>query len=162
MGVDVTWFDFSSFPATFPEGLPSFTGGLGQIILPVPGFLPIKPPAHDIVVPAVGAEWRAYGGERTCLWLRAGYKYRPAMVDEDRSLTNYLDSTSHVLGAGFGLRFNNWSRFVSKPLSIDAYMQVHFLQGRDIRKDDPTSSPYGDLRLGGLLYGGGLEATIRF
>ena len=160
--VDATWFDFSAFPPTFPAGLPSFTGGLGELILPVPGFLPLKPPSKDVVVPALGVEWRPYGGKSMDLWLRGGYAYRPTMLDEDRSLTNYLDTTSHVIGAGFGLEFRNWSRFVPKPLSIDAYAQVHILKERDILKDDLASSRFGDLRIGGILYGGGLEATLRF
>lgn len=160
--LDATWYDWSSFPPTFPAGLPSFTGGLGELILPVPGFLPIKPPTRDVVVPSLGVEWHAYGGKSMDLWLRGGYAYRPTLLDEDRSLTNYLDSTTHIVGSGVGLEFRNWSRFLPKPLSIDAYMQVHILDKRDIVKDDPASSRFGDLRISGILYGGGLEFTFRF
>jgi len=160
--VNATWFDFSACPPTFPAGLPSFTGGLGEIILPVPGFLPLKPPSKDVVVPALGIEWKPYGGESMDVWLRGGYAYRPTMLHEDRSLTNYLDATTHVIGAGFGLMFRNWSRFVPKPLSVDAYAQMHILEERDILKDDPASSRFGDLRISGILIGGGLELTLQF
>ena len=160
--LDATWFDWSSFPPTFPAGLPSFTGGLGELILPVPGFLPLKPPTRDVVVPSVGLEWHAYGGKAMDLWLRGGYAYRPTMLREDKSLTNYLDCTTHIVGSGFGLQLRNWSRFVPKPLTIDAYMQVHILEKRDILKDDPASSRFGDLRISGILFGGGLELTFLF
>ena len=162
LGLDVTWFDWSEYPPTFSEGLPEFIGGLAVIILPVPGFLPIKPPTQDVIVPALGAEWHAYEGRNANLWLRGGYSYRPTMVKEDRGLTNYLDSDTHIVGAGVGLTLDRWSRFVPEPLSIDAYVQVHVLEERDILKDDPASSPFGDLRIGGALFGGGIQAVVRF
>ncbi len=160
--VDVSWFDYSQFPATFSAATPTFEGGLGEIILPVPAFLPIAPPARDIVVPSIGVEWTASTEGDLDVRLRGGYAYRNAMLSADHGLTNFLDTSSHVIGLGFGLTFRDWSRFVPKPLTIDGYTQVHVLADRDIVKTDPASSPYGDLRIGGLGVGGGLQATVRF
>ncbi len=160
--VDVSWFDYSQFPATFSAATPTFEGGLGEIILPVPAFLPIAPPAKDIIVPSVGAEWMAFQDDHYDVALRGGYSYRSAMLDVDRGLTNFLDTTAHVIGLGFGVTIHDWTRFLKKPLTIDGYTQIHVLQDRNIVKDDPASSPYGDLVIGGLGIGGGLQATVRF
>lgn len=160
--VDVSWYDYSEFPATFSAATPTFEGGLAGLILPVPAFLPIAPPARDIVVPSLGVEWLAASDADLDLQLRAGYAYRSAMLRPDRGLTNFLDTASHVIGLGFGLTLRDWSRFVPKPLTIDGYTQIHVLETRDIVKDDPASSPYGDLRIGGLGVGGGIQATVRF
>ena len=162
VGLDVTWFDWSDFPPTFSEATPVFSGGLSELILPVPEFLPIKPPTRDVVVPALGAEWWAVQGEDLDVRFRGGYSLRPTMLDEDRSLSNYLDSTAHIVAAGLGLEIRDWSRFVPKPLSLSGYVQMHVLENRDVTKEDPASSPFGDLELSGYLIGGGVEATIRF
>ena len=162
VGLDVTWFDWSDFPPPAVEGLPDFTGGLSEVILPVPAFKTIKPPARDVVVPAIGAEWWVVRGEDLDVCFRGGYSLRPTMLDEDRSQSNFLDSTAHILAGGLGLELRDWSRFFPKPLSLSGYVQLHVLENRDITKEDPASSPFGDLALSGYLIGGGVEATLRF
>ncbi|MBK7977154.1 MAG: hypothetical protein IPK07_29110 [Deltaproteobacteria bacterium] len=126
------------------------------------GLLPIAPPAQDIIVPSVGAEWQAFADDHYEVALRGGYAYRSAMLKVDRGLTNFLDTTTHVIGLGFGVTIHDWTRFLKKPLTIDGYTQIHVLEDRNIVKDDPASSPYGDLVIGGLGVGGGLQATVRF
>ncbi len=160
--LDVGWYQYSHFPATFSAATPSFSGGLAELILPVPAFLPIDPPAKDIVVPAIGVEWTALREADFDLALRSGYEYRSTMLRPDRGITNFLDTTAHVIGLGCGVTIRDWSRYVPKPLTLDGYAQVHVLEHRNILKDDPASSPYGDLRLGGLGVGGGVQATVRF
>ena len=162
VSLDVTWFDWSRFPPTFSAATPEFTGGLAELILPVPAFLPVKPPTRDTFVPAAGLEWQALGGDHVDLRLRAGYTYRPSILKEDTSLSNYLDTNTHIVGAGFGFRFRDWCRFLPEPLSVEAYVQTHILEDRDVVKADPASSPFGDLQLSGMLLGGGLEVTLRF
>ncbi|MFN7950933.1 MAG: hypothetical protein U0610_04335 [bacterium] len=151
--VDVSWYDYLSFPRP-SAATPTFEGGLAGLILLFRVFLPIAPPARDIAVPSLGVGMaRGFGcGSRS---LRAGQ----GMQRHAPSRPRPHELPGHRGCHRPGLRFHSFKAIESLRAEA-AYdrrllMQIHVLETASHREDDLGLSPYGDLRIGGLGVGGG-------
>ncbi len=87
--------------------------------------------AGDVLVPGAAAEWTARRG----VTVRAGYRYRPAPVDNAGGPTNLLASSHHVFGAGarLGLRALGWK--THPDLAVGISVQLVRMVPRTERKD---------------------------
>ncbi len=101
--------------------------------------------------------------------LRAGYRYRPTPAPRATGAFNYLDSDTHVLGAGVSWRFGTLADRLQQqlarvnasevdtpgPLHIDLGLQCHLQNHRVALKTD-RHDPVGDLEHGGQVWHAGL------
>jgi len=101
LAFDLSWNQWSGYrPPTLQLKL--------NVIIPI---VPIdlkdaynaNPHTHDTYTPRIGAEWRAWHGETTDGWLRAGYAFEATPFPEQTGLTTYLDGDRHLLSAGAGI-----------------------------------------------------------
>ena len=109
---------------------------------------------HDTISPRVGGERElALGGDAVGR-IRAGWAFEPSPAPEQTREMNFLDSSRHVLTAGYGIELP-W-------MSLDFYAQYHHLLSRTHTKDpDVTQTnpgfPYvrseGHIWVGGLVFG---------
>jgi long-chain fatty acid transport protein len=115
---------------------------------------------HDIVIPRIGAEWRALERERLALEVRAGYSYEPSPVPEQIYDSNFADCDKHTFSAGVGLDLH-LAPILSQPLSIDAHVALTVLPPRANRKVDPLDA-VGDFVASGVVPQLGLMMRSRF
>ena len=143
--LDLTWYNWSRWKTT------------ANFVENQPGSLPLtteSPPSmgsRDVWVPRFGVEYE-WGK-----WhFRGGYAFYPAIVKEQKGVTNILDSDRHILSLGVGRKwgFGKWKGQVS------GFFLLHLL-GRKNRKVDPTD-PYGTTKLEGLVLAFGLSWKTEF
>lgn len=168
---DLGWARWSAAPDPSPYVSLDATGpavaGFGlQDILDIGTDTPqIRLGLRNTWSPALAAEWRA-----SPAWLlRGGYRYRPTPAPRASGPFNYLDSDTHVLGAGLSWRFGSFAERLSRqlaqadiddrdtpgPLHIDAGFQWHLQSHRVALKTD-RYDPVGDLEHGGQVWHAGL------
>lgn len=82
--------------------------------------------------------------------LRGGYAIRPSPAPSQTGLTNWVDTTAHLLSAGAGVRFRDPLEALQNPLLIDAALGWLFLPGRSYQKIDPND-PVGNYRASGSV-----------
>lgn len=124
---------------------------------PDPGF-------HDLLIPAVGLEWRAINGaagDRVALDVRAGYRYEASPVPEQLGESSFGDSDKHIVSGGLGLELRKLGRVLLQPLAIDGFAAVTVLPERTFRKLDPRSA-VGDFTVQGLVVQAGGQVRWRF
>lgn len=119
------------------------------------------PRFHDIVIPRVGVEGPIYRGADSEVLIRAGYSYEPSPAPEQIGVTNLVDNDKHTVSAGAGWNLFGLGGIVLKPVSVDAYVAVTWLPGRDHRKLSPVD-PVGDYRSGGYIPQLGVTSRWRF
>jgi long-subunit fatty acid transport protein len=105
-----------------------------------PGF-------SDILYPRLGVSYAL--GE--ALELRGGYVYRPTMLPNQRYESNYLDSDSHLISFGVGWSFTDPTEVFTRPVHIDAALQLTHLADRKVQKASATD-PVGNYRFGGDVF----------
>jgi len=90
------------------------------------------PEFDDIIIPKVGASFRAFD------WLNllAGYYYQPTFVPDEANsgLFNFLDNDKHVASFGFELTIPSLIGFVN-PIQINMGFQYQYLTERDVTKN---------------------------
>jgi long-chain fatty acid transport protein len=118
-------------------------------------------PFADTVTNRIGAEYRFHPSPAIALAARAGYVYEPTPVPAQTGATNYMDSDKHVVTAGVGLTVDGDGEVVKRPVSLDAFTQVHLLERRLVTKSDVASAvpPYW---FDGTICVLGLSGTLRF
>ncbi len=121
---------------------------------PDPGF-------HDIVIPHVGAEWRALERDKLGLDVRGGYSYEPTPVPEQVGESNFADSDKHTFSLGAGLELKNLRPILWYPLTLDVHLAVTYLPDRVNRKLDPLDK-VGDFVSNGAVVNVGLALRSRF
>ena len=159
---DLTFARWSDFPQSASDlTLELDIGKFNSLVqlppkraFPSPGF-------HDILVPRVGFEWRAWDGARLGLDLRAGYAYQPTPAPEQVGESNLLDSDKHVFTLGAGIVVPTLGGILLRPLTLDAHVGLHYLPERYHRKLDPLDRA-GDLAAGGLLVQLGVTLGVKF
>jgi long-chain fatty acid transport protein len=113
---------------------------------------------HDTWTPRVGVERELSGGDGIAMKLRAGWAFEPSPAPEQKREMNFLDSSRHVITAGYGIELDA----PYAPISLDFFWQAHALVGRTHTKDpdvSPTNpgAPWvrssGHVLLGGLVLG---------
>lgn len=160
--VDVTYAAWSEFPTPAPN----LTLGLDigtyndKVKLPSPRAYP-APGFHDIVIPRIGAEWRAWQRPKMAIDLRGGYSYEPTPVPEQIGESNLADADKHTFSVGAGLELSRITSILPKPLSIDAHLAVTYLPATANHKVDPLD-PVGDFVADGVIVQMGLTLRSRF
>lgn len=164
LSFDLTYSRFSEQPApaaTFTLDLD--IGQLGDLVK-LPKSVPYPDPGfHDLLIPAVGVEWRAIegaAGDRLALDLRAGYRYEASPVPEQLGESSFGDADKHIVSCGFGLQLSRLSRSFAKPLSLDGFAAVTMLPLRRFDKSDPRS-PVGDFTVSGTVWQAGGQLRWR-
>ena len=161
ISADVTYARWSEYPAakllTIRLDIPPFND---RVHLPAPRAYP-APNFHDIVIPRIGAEWRAREGNRLSVDVRAGYSYEPTPAPEQKGESNLADCDKHTFAAGAGIEFAHLGEILPGSLSIDAHLAATWLPSRSNHKNDPTD-PIGDFTADGVVLQGGLTLRSRF
>ena len=164
MTYDLTYAGWSAFPV--PAAELSLAFDIKQFnskvhlppsrTYPAPGF-------HDIVIPRIGGEYRAYDGRRLAVDMRGGYSYEPTPVPEQIGESSLADSDKHTFSIGIGLTLRRLQPILllPEPISIDAHFAVTYLPDRDNRKEDPLD-PTGDFVAGGTVVQAGLMMRTRW
>lgn len=123
---------------------------------PAPGF-------HDLLMPAVGIEWRAVDGalgDRLALDLRAGYRFEGSPVPDQSGESSFGDADKHIVSAGLGVELRRLTQVLPRPLSVDAFWALTVLPQRAFYKADPRSA-VGDFTVSGLVWQAGGQLRWR-
>jgi long-chain fatty acid transport protein len=128
--------------------------------LPEPLALP-APRFHDILIPRLGLEGPLGRLGDGLLAGRAGYSWEPSPAPEQVGETNFVDNDKHTLSIGIGWVLDGLGEIVPKPVSIDGYLGLTWLPGREHRKLSPVD-PVGDYRSSGVVAQGGITSRWRF
>ncbi|MBZ0271049.1 outer membrane protein transport protein [bacterium] len=159
--VDATYYEWSNMKSNVSFSQSEMQGDFGVVFPTTPEEKPDDPGLHDVVGLALGAEGTAVRTGKFELDLRGGYNLRPTPVPNQNGVTNNIDSTTHVLSAGIGFTFMNFSEVFPAPISFDIYDQYHQMEQRTMKKDDPTNV-VGDYRVKGRANNIGAQFTLRF
>lgn len=167
---DVTWMNWSAYGAPYID--PAFD----DILVPPLGSVPVnwrhppEPRFRDTLVPRLGAEWRA-GGR---LSVRGGYSFEMSPAPLPDGEANILDANAHVVSAGVGVRFQDPTRHVKKPIALDVHARTRLLQPVTTEKtatydcDAPDAHPpvgypcSGSITAAGSVLSAGLDLTFEF
>ncbi len=128
-----------------------------SVAYPDPGF-------RDLLIPAVGVEWRALEGaarDRLALDVRAGYRYEASPVPAQLGESSFGDANKHTISCGLGLELRKLGRVLMQPLAIDGFSAVTVLPERSFYKLDPRSA-VGDFTVRGLVWQAGGQVRWRF
>jgi long-chain fatty acid transport protein len=159
--IDLTFQQWSQMKSDAPHTLINMTGGLEDVFPTTNGPPPPAPNFHDTFNPAIGVEGRAVVDPHATLALRAGYRYRPTPVPNQTGVNNYLDSNTHVVSSGFGLTLPTFSEILPRPVSLDGFVQYHYMMPRTVLKSDPNDW-IGDYKFAGQWWNFGGTITLRF
>lgn len=165
IGADLTLARWSGFRQPAPEGATVYSGGIAAFIPPNPNY-PLPPPDFsDIVIPALGVEYKAFSSSSWELFVRAGYRFRPSPAPEPTGWNNFLDNDTHIFSFGLGiamLRVEERLRVLRGPIMADVHFQYFLLEENETDKVHPVWDAYGDLRYGGRVVNTGLTLTLCF
>jgi long-chain fatty acid transport protein len=160
VSLDLTFARWSEMPApaaTFELALD--IGRLNDFVKLRPSE-PYPPPGfHDLLIPAIGLEWRALPGRwkgRLDLDLRAGYRYEASPAPQQSGDSTFGDADKHILSAGAGLTLLPTFQVLPGPVSLDVFFAFTHLPERRNYKADPRS-PVGDFTVGGAVVQGGAQ-----
>ncbi len=117
---------------------------------------------RDLLIPAVGLEWRAVDAVGPLsLLARAGYRYEASPVPDQDGDSSFGDADKHILSAGLGAELVGLTKVLPRPLNLDAYAGLTYLSPRVFRKADPRSA-VGDFSVAGFVVQSGLTARFTF
>jgi long-subunit fatty acid transport protein len=90
--------------------------------------------------------------------LRAGYGFWKSPVPEQRGETNFLDNDKRILAVGVECRRENLGTWWTKPVSVQAMAQYHYLVERSYTKDISGEK----LTFGGYADAAGISMEFEF
>lgn len=151
LAVDLGWLDWSRFPTPTARLELALELAPLDFDLPLPAE-PVDPGFEDIIVPRVGVEWRALGGDWGGVTVRAGGFYEPSPAPDQPAETNYVDGDKLAGAVGLGLAFADPSGVFPHPVRLDVAGQLIRVLPRTYRKADPAD-PVGDYRAEGWASG---------
>lgn len=161
LAFDVAWQRWSAFdnPAANIT-LDLDVGELNDLIdIPVAPPLP-EPGFRDILVPRLGLEWRAARASGHEWLVRGGYACEPSPVPVQMGESNFIDNDKHTVSAGLGLTLSGLSEILPRPLSVDAFVALTWLDPRVHPKLSPAD-PVGDYRSAGHVTQVGVTTRLR-
>ncbi|MCA9772419.1 MAG: outer membrane protein transport protein [Myxococcales bacterium] len=158
---DLTWYQWSHFPALSPEVILEASGVLAAL-LEIPGT---TPPARvrmkDTLVPRFGVEYWWLDLPYIDLALRGGYAFFDSPVKSGDGNVAFLDSDRHLVTAGVEILLDDpWDLFL-KPAAFNFSFQAIFYEPRTEHLRSPTG-PIGDVRLSGQQFNFGAELILEF
>ena len=139
-------------------------GALSDLVKIPPSRAYPDPGFHDLLIPAVGVEWRAINSaarDRLALDVRAGYRYEASPVPEQLGESSFGDADKHIVSGGLGLELRKLGRVLLQPIAIDGFAAVTVLPERTFLKLDPRSA-VGDFTVQGLVVQAGGQVRWRF
>jgi long-chain fatty acid transport protein len=160
LSLDGGWLQWSNFPS--PTARVDIELDIANF--PTDGLIPptvdvVEPEFDDIFSARFGLEWTLALGPTVDLLLRTGYAFEPTPAPDQPAGTNYVDSHKHIVSAGVGLEWRNWSPHVAAPVSIDVGAQWIRLNQREYLKTS-AADIVGDYRADGSLIS--IAGTIRW
>ncbi len=145
VSLDLGWLQWSKFD----DATLDMTVKIGPNETEVPFQHVFDPGFSDTFLPRAGVEYLAKKwslfplADRVELKLRGGYYFQKSPVPEQKALTNYLDSDSHVFSTGLGLALRDLFGS-TRALKLDGHFQFHHLTDREHRKDSDRVDLDGD------------------
>ena len=95
---------------------------------------------HDLLIPAVGLEWRALDGVGPLsMDARAGYRYEASPVPI-RWVKRARATPTNTSSASVSARSLGLTKVLPRPLNLDAYVGLTYLPSRLTQKADPRSA----------------------
>ena len=161
VSANVNYCEWSAMSTDAPYASAFVYGGLADVFPTEPGRFPRDPDFNNVFSGALGAEYRPVLTEKFRMDLRAGYRFRPTPVPEQKLDNNYLDADKHVFSTGFGVRGDRLSQYLPRSVALDGYFQYQYSQERIYEKADPNDA-IGDLRFQENWWHAGLNAIVRF
>jgi long-chain fatty acid transport protein len=163
VAVDLTYAAWSEFPV--PAANLDLSVDIGpvftpKIMIPAKRVYP-ETKFHDIVIPRIGVEWRAFERPKINLDARFGYSYEPTPVPEQIGESNFVDNDKHTFSLGLGLEFPRLQPILQQPLMLDAHFGLTYLPERETHKMSPID-PVGDYVSDGYVVQIGLTLRTRF
>jgi long-chain fatty acid transport protein len=159
---DLTYARWSEYPVPFSDVDIQLDVGQFQPLIMVPPKRTFPPPMfHDIVIPRLGVEWRAYDGNRLAFDARFGYSYEPSPAPEQIGASNLSDADKHTFSIGGGLELRRLGPVLPMPLSFDVHLAVTGLPDRVNRKASPIDQT-GDYVASGAIVSVGAAMRVRF
>jgi long-chain fatty acid transport protein len=160
---DLGWHRWSAFENPAARIEIDLDVGMFNDFVDLPPALPLPAPHyHDIVVPRLGVEHRAWQDRRgRVVRARGGYVYEPSPAPEQFGETNFIDNHKHGLSLGAGLELPGLGEVIPRPVSVDAFVALTLLEARDHQKLSPID-PIGDYRSDGRVLAAGLQTRWRF
>lgn len=160
VSADVSYIEWSAYKNPFGDTvINSFIAGGGEEFA---GF-------ENKIVPKLGAEytWRTKKSMFRRFALRGGYFYSPSPVPDQVGDTNYADSNRHGISFGFGTSINNpWTEAApvseSQWIDFDLFVQLNYLERRDITKNSSTNIGAPGYTAGGNIWVYGLHTSLNF
>jgi long-subunit fatty acid transport protein len=113
------------------------------------------------LVPRIGVEGPLARNSRRTWWGRAGYSWEPSPAPEQIGETNFVDNDKHTASLGVGYTAAGIGEIFLKPISIDVYMALTWLPGRQHQQLSPVD-PVGDYRAAGVIPQLGVSSRWRF
>jgi long-subunit fatty acid transport protein len=160
VSVDLTWVQWSAFPAPSAELVLGLDlGGLPFNMPPVDN--PVAPGFHDILVTRLGVEYTALDGPRLGCLLRAGYGYEPTPAPDQPGETNYIDSDKHLFSLGLSFAVKGLEPILSGPLTFQFATQFIWFAPRNYQKLNPADA-VGSYRASGFILGGTFVTKVGF
>lgn len=150
VATDLVWQRWSSYEGPFLKVSPT-SPLASQIQLPAPNELQFR--FFDLVYPKLGIEYQAFPR----ISLRAGYHYRPNMLEPTLGIANLFDNATHrfATGLGYQITYLKWL-----PLSLDLFYTLDWMPSKTVDKPSPT--PPNHFTFGGLAWNAGLALTMGF
>jgi long-chain fatty acid transport protein len=160
--VDLTFARWSEYPVPFSDVDIMLDVGQFNSLIKLPAKRTFPPPMfHDIVIPRLGVEWRAYEGNKLGVDARFGYSYEPSPMPEQIGASNLADSDKHTFSLGAGLELKKLGPILPMPLSFDIHLAVTGLPDRVNRKASPVDQ-VGDFVASGAIVSVGAGMRVRF
>jgi hypothetical protein len=161
LSTNLAYAEWSDMQTDAPYASAYVTGGLADVFPTEPGKHPKAPDFRDTLSVALGVEGRPVLQDHVRLALRAGYRYRPTPVPEQKYENNYLDADAHIMAAGFGLAGDRLAEWLPRSLSLDGFVQYQYSPERTYHKATAYDL-IGDLTFQQTWLSGGGTLTVRF
>jgi len=161
ISADLTYFEWNSMHSDAPYGVVDVKGGLSNIFPTAPGPVPDNPNFRNTLVPAFGTEYSAVKTDHWQFDVRAGYRFRPTPVPEQKTVNNYLDADTHIISTGFGVKGEDLSKYLPRWMELSGFFQYQYSAPRVYHKSSPTDI-MGDLEFQQTWWGLGGSLVVRF
>ena len=144
VSLDLTWLQWSKFQDATMKMLVRLVDSVD-----VPFQDRLDPGFHDTLLPRAGIEYlvKTLTGlswaEAIELKLRGGYCFIESPVPEQKGVTNYLDSDTHVFSCGLGAALLE-PFDIKRTFNMNLFFQVHHLVHREHNKEVEMMDLNGD------------------
>ncbi len=150
--IGVSFQRWSAFePSFLVLQSPDAQGRTRSTSMPSLPFTDTINPRASIDVPLLTNRWYA----------SAGYQFRPSPLKDISGPANLVDSDTHVMGMAIRYRIPD-NQIIPLPITLALFGQYHWIQSRQIQKNDPTfiGAPGYNFTGNAYTYGLSLQADL--